>query len=58
MYILFYLQSWPETFLILRRIRRDTIIYAHRSSRKVYFMIVRFLIKIEFFDRFSKNPQM
>jgi hypothetical protein len=35
-------QLLPETFLILRRIRRDTVINVQRSSCKVLVILVRF----------------
>ena len=38
----FPLQLLSETFLILRRIKRDIIIYVHRSSCQVTVILVRF----------------
>jgi hypothetical protein len=39
---LFSLQIWSQTFLILRRIQRDTTTNVYRSSRKVPVILVRF----------------
>jgi hypothetical protein len=53
----FSLQLFSETFLILRRTQRDTVTNAHRSSRKVLVILVRFLMKLEFsrqiFEKYS-----
>jgi hypothetical protein len=48
----FSLQLLCETFLILRRIQSDIIMYVHRSSHKVP------VILLNFHDRFLKNPQI
>jgi len=42
----FYLQLLSETFLILRRIKRDMIKNVYRSSCKVPFILAR--LKLEF----------
>ena len=47
-FILFYLQFFFETFLILRRIQRDTITNGHRSSCHIF-------IKPTDFRRILKN---
>ena len=54
----FSLQLLSETFLILRKSGQDIIIYLHRSSCKVPIILVRFLSKLNFHDRFFKNPQV
>ena len=52
----FSLQLLPETFLILRRIQRDTIINVHRYSRTRY--SCRIWTKLEFSRHFRKNTQI
>jgi hypothetical protein len=47
-----------ETFLVLRRIRRDIIINVHSSSSKVPAFLVGFLLNLDFLYRYSKNSQM
>ena len=49
-----------ETFLILRKIQRDTIINVHRFSCNVPVMLLRFEINLAFFSRqiFPKKPQI
>ena len=44
--------------LILRGIRRHTIISAHRSSHKISLFLVKFYLNLNFLDRFSKNLQL
>ena len=53
----FSLYLFPETFLTLRRIRRDTrmIKNVYQSSRAVPVIPVRFERNSHFLDRFSKN---
>ena len=51
----FSLQLLPETFLIIRRIKRD-IVNSHNSPVPVIF--VRFQWDLNFFERFSKNPEI
>ena len=46
-------------FLILGRNKRDLTKNVYRTSCKVPGILVRFLMKLEFFfETFSKNPQM
>jgi hypothetical protein len=54
----FSLQLLSVTFLILRIVRRDIIITLHRFSCKAPVILVRFLWKLNFLDRFSKNNQI
>jgi hypothetical protein len=54
----FSLQLWSEIFLILSITQRDTYINAHRSSRKVPVIRVRFEWNLNFLDILSKNAQM
>jgi hypothetical protein len=51
-------KCFPKTFLILRRIQRDTIIIVHRASGKVSVIVARFEWKLNFLDRFSKNTEI
>ena len=44
----FSLEILSETFLIVRRTERDTIINVHRSSCEGSVILVRFLMKLEF----------
>jgi hypothetical protein len=53
----FFLQILSETFLILRRTKRDIIINVHRSSCKVPLFVWDFN-ELEFLNKFSKNIQM
>ena len=55
---LFPLQISAKIFFILRKIERDMIINVHRSSCKVPVILLRFVIRLEFLDRFSKNTQV
>jgi len=45
-------------FLTIRRIQRDIAINVHTSSYKVPLIVARFLMKLEFLDRFLKNHQI
>jgi hypothetical protein len=44
-----------ENALMLRRIQRDVIITAHRPSRTVHVLLVRFESKLNFLDRFCQT---
>jgi len=54
----FHLQIVSETFLILRKIKRDVVLNVCRSSCKVSVMFVRFYWNLNFLERFSKNTQI
>jgi hypothetical protein len=45
---------FPETFLILRRTRRDIIVHVHRLSCKVPVIVVRFERNLIFTTQFRK----
>jgi len=53
----FFLQFLSKKFLILRRIRRDGITNAHRSSCRGSVILVRFKWNLNFLGRFSKINQ-
>jgi len=44
-----------ENFLTLRSIQQNSITSVHRSSPTVPVILVRFVIKLEFFDRFFEK---
>ena len=54
----FCLQLLSETFLILRRNKRDIAINVHMASCKVSVILVRFSWDLNFLDRLSKNSQI
>jgi hypothetical protein len=54
----FYSKLLSETFLILRRKKRDTIIYVHRSPCNVAVNLLRVEWNLNFPDRFEKNTQI
>ena len=47
-----------EAFLILRKIHRDCITYAHRSSCKAAVTLVRFYWNLNFLNIFSRNAHI
>jgi hypothetical protein len=47
-----------ETFHILRRIHRDSIMNVQRSSHKVPAILVRSQWNLNFLNRFSKNTEI
>ena len=49
-----FLRVFPETFLILRRVKGDIVIKVHKSSCKVPVLRVGFQWKLNFLDGFSK----
>jgi hypothetical protein len=51
----FSMQNLSETFVILRRIKRDTIKNMHKSSCKVPVTMVRFWWNLNFLDGVPKN---
>ena len=51
----FFLQLLFETFLILWRIQRDTVINVKRSSCRVSVIFLRILIKLEFSRQISEK---
>ena len=53
--VLIFSTILSETFLILRRIQRDTIINVSRSSYKVAVILVRLKQTLECLNRFLKN---
>ena len=58
LFVWFFLQILSETFLILRRIQRDTITNVETSSCKVLAALLTVQSDLNFVDRFSKNPQI
>jgi hypothetical protein len=52
----FYLQVLSETCLILRNNYHS--VNVHRSPCKVPVILVRFLSKLNFLDRYSRDPQI
>jgi hypothetical protein len=52
------LQHVSETFYILTRIQRDTIINVRRSSCKAPVILVRYQWNLNFLAKFSKNTQL
>ena len=57
-YVCCYFLQNSATFLILRRIQRDTITNVQTSSHKVPVLLVRFDLYVNFPERFSKNTQI
>jgi hypothetical protein len=53
-----FLCNLSETFLIIRRNKRDIIINVHRYSCKISATLVGFHLNLNFLDRFSKNNQI
>jgi hypothetical protein len=53
----FSLQLLCETFFILRRIQRDLVMNAQKTSGKVAVILVRVWSKLNFLDRFSKSTR-
>jgi hypothetical protein len=58
MWVLIFSTNVSETFLILRRIKRDIIIHVRRSSCKVLAVFARFQNNLSFRDKFSENTQI
>jgi hypothetical protein len=56
----FSLQRLPETFFVLRRIKRDMIKYVYTVclNVKYHFFLLRFKWNLNFLDRFSKNTKL
>lgn len=53
----FCLRILSKTFVILRRTQRDIVVNVRTSSIRLPLMLRRFLIKLEFLDRFLKTLQ-
>jgi hypothetical protein len=47
-------KHWSKTFLFLRIIEPDNTMYAHKPSRNVPVIFVRFWSNLNFIDRFSE----
>jgi hypothetical protein len=58
MYVFIFSKNLPETFVVLRSIKRHIIINAHKSSCQVSVTFVRFQWNLNFLGRFSKSPQI
>jgi hypothetical protein len=58
MCVLIFFTTLSETFLIIRTTEVGLIINLYWPSRKVTVILVRFLEKLNFLDRFSKNIQI
>ena len=54
----FSLQLLSETFLILRRIQRDTVINVYTSSCRISSIVLRYWWNLNFRDIFSNNFQI
>jgi hypothetical protein len=58
MCVLIFSTNLSKKFLILTRNERALIKYVYCSSCKVTFILVRFQWRLNFVNRFSKNPQI